>query len=91
MPDGRTNDVTIRRPEAIVAMADKIVAAGFRFECEMLSDYNTVSLTIFDPKREVDVAIELATNGPDVPRAVDYLIEAFLRGKIPAKQKASRA
>ena len=77
MPDGRAAEVSIDRPDEIAAKAQRIIAKGYRFECEMLSDRQTISLTITDPD-EGDVEIEVVENGPDVPLAVDRMIERFL-------------
>jgi hypothetical protein len=76
MPDGRAKQVSIDRPDEIAAKAQQIIAKGYRFECEMLSDWQTISLTITDPD-EGDVEIEVVENGPDVPLAVDRMIERF--------------
>lgn len=76
MPDGRESQVTIDRPDDIAAKAQEIIAAGYRFECEMLSDYTTISLTITDPD-EGDVEIEIVPNGPEVPVAIDNMIKRF--------------
>jgi len=75
MPDGRKTSVRIERSEAVATRAKEIVAAGFRFELEMLSDYKTVSLTIADDKE--DLAIEVVPNGPGVLIAVDRLVANF--------------
>lgn len=77
MPNGRQDTVWIERPDAVVEKAKTLRAAGFRFECEMLSDYQTISLTIHDPQAEEDVAIEVIPNGPAVPEAVDRMILGF--------------
>lgn len=74
-PNGRPVAVSIDRPEEISAKAAGIVALGFSFECEELMD-GTVSLTISHEDRG-DVAIELVPNGPDVPAAVDRLVNSF--------------
>lgn len=78
MPDGRKHSVSIDRPEEIEKMAQDIVNKGHRFECEMLSDYETCSFTIsaIDPD-EPDVAITIAKNGPDVPVKIDEMITKF--------------
>lgn len=76
MPDGRPHTVHIDRPDEIAAKAEAIIAQGLRFECEMLSDYSTISLTITDPENG-DVDIEVVPNGPDIPLAVDRLITRF--------------
>lgn len=78
LPDGRKRSVLIDRPKEIVEKARTLVRQGYHFECEMLNDYETVSLTIVDDSSDRgDVAIELAKNGPDVPVAVDRLIMNF--------------
>jgi hypothetical protein len=84
LPNGRRSTETIERPAPIAELASAIVAAGYRFECEMLGD-GTVSLTIADDN--ADHAIELCPNGPGIPAAVERLITGF---KIPAK-RARRA
>lgn len=85
MPDGRREQVWIDRPAPIEERAREIIAAGYRFECEMLSDYRTISLTIGDPVEEEDIEIELCQNGPAVPEAVDRLVTKFV---IPAKRRS---
>jgi len=75
MPNGRKEPVTIDRPDDVAAKAQAIIDRGFRFECEMLSDYSTVSLTIADD--DDDHEIEVVRNGPDVPLAIDRMIERF--------------
>lgn len=75
MPHGRKRKTHIERPEEIANKAQDIIEAGYRFECEILSDYKTVSLTIADD--DDDHAIEVVPNGPGVPKAVDRLIENF--------------
>lgn len=75
-PDGRIRETGISRPADVEAKAQEILNAGYRFECEELHTKD-VSLTIFDPEAEEDVAIELVPNGPAVPAAVDKLIMSF--------------
>jgi len=77
MPDGRQQQVVIDRPNEVVDKADELNRLGFRFELEMLSDYRTVSLTV--AKDDEDVEIELCDNGPEIPAAVDRLIERAYR------------
>ncbi|MEH2695620.1 hypothetical protein GFL93_12645 [Rhizobium leguminosarum bv. viciae] len=76
MPDGRPSDVRIDRPDHIAEKAQEILSKGFKFECEMLSDYRTISLTITHPK-DGDLEIEVVPNGPEVPVAIDRMIERF--------------
>lgn len=76
-PNGRRVEVDIDRPEEIERKAQQIIAAGYVFECEHLSTGHA-SLTIADPEKEEDVAIEVVMNGPDVPAAVDRLVSKFM-------------
>lgn len=71
MPDGRQQSVWIKRDERIEALAQEVIAAGWRFECEMLQT-REISLTVSDG--EEDVCIEVGPNGPEVPFAVDRLV-----------------
>lgn len=75
LPNRQSTRVTIDRPQAIAVMAGKIRDRGYRFEIEMLSDYRTISMTITDD--ECDHDIEVVPNGPEVPMAVDRMIERF--------------
>lgn len=78
MPDGQRNPQWIDRPPEVEARARELIALGFTFHCEMLSDYRTISLTIESPDEDDgDVAIELCPNGPDVLAAVDRLVMNF--------------
>lgn len=75
MPNGRKTTVTIDRPDDIADKAHNIISHGYRFECEMLFDYSTVSLTISDD--DDDHEIEVCQNGPDVPKRIDAMILRF--------------
>lgn len=77
MPDGRKSPVTIDRPQPISDLAESIIAKGYRFECEMLSDYATISLTISDDDADHD--IEVCPNGPEVPVRIDAMITRFAK------------
>lgn len=74
LPDGRAKEVSIERPAEIGLKAMEILARGWRFECEMLTN-GDVSMTVTDDDEDAD--IEVVPNGPDVPIAVDRLIERF--------------
>jgi hypothetical protein len=80
-PNGEKRDVTIERPDVVSDIAKRIIAAGYVLECEVLSDEQTCSFTIGDPREEIDVAIELCPNGPKVPVAVDKLITEFAKSR----------
>ena len=76
MPNGRRQEITVDRPAEVEKMAEAVIASGLRFEAEMLSDYQTVSLTAGDPAEGIDHFMELAPNGPKVLDAVDKLVRA---------------
>jgi hypothetical protein len=75
MPNGRKRPNAFPAPMEIVEKAWDIQMRGYRFEVELLSDYHTVSLTISDG--EQDVACELTSNDPELPKAVERLINNF--------------
>lgn len=72
-PDGRQRKITIDLPE-VQSKADAIIAAGFVFEIEVLSE-GTVSATISDDL--YDHSNVLASNSPDVPAAIAAMIMDF--------------
>lgn len=73
-PDGRKASVSIERPQAVMDKAERIIAAGYRFECEMLTT-GEVSFTISDD--DGDHAIQVCNNDAAVLEAVDRLIDGF--------------
>lgn len=73
-PSGRIVPVSVARPDDIAALATRIEAAGYHFECEMLAD-GTCSFTITNDDGDAD--IELSENGPAVHRAIDAMIQRF--------------
>lgn len=75
-PSGRPVSVSVNRPNDIAEKAMTIIDRGYRFECEQLADGH-VSLTISND--DGDFEIELVGNGPDVPIAVDRLIDRGVR------------
>jgi len=76
LPDGRRKPVSIERPDDVGAAAQRLIDQGYRFECEVLGDMKTVSLTVVSPDEdEGDIAIELCPNGPGLlGPAVDRLV-----------------
>ncbi len=77
MPDGRKSLQLIDMDEETENKAQEILDAGYAFEMEMLRDYKTCSFSIFDPRRDCDVAMEIAVNGPPVLVAIKKLIMDF--------------
>jgi hypothetical protein len=74
-PNGRQVQVFFQCQDPAVAdKAQRILAAGYRLECEELLT-GEVSLTIGN--EEEDLAWQLCPNGPEVPRAVSRLIMDF--------------
>jgi hypothetical protein len=75
LPDGRRVPVSIDVEPDIQALAEELMSAGHRFECEMLRT-GEVSFTVTaKEKDEPDIAIEVCANGPQVLVAVDNLVK----------------
>jgi len=74
-PDGRQRIMRFDVVGDLAVEAKKIMDAGLRFECEILST-DEVSLTVFDEGIGENVAIEICSNGPGVPIATARLIHA---------------
>lgn len=72
-PHGRSKPVVIERPKRIAEKADRVRLAGLSFEVEELLT-GEVSLTVADRSEGVDLFIEVVPNGPEVPEAVDRLV-----------------
>jgi hypothetical protein len=61
-------------PKSVAEKADKIIAAGYKMTCEILSN-GLVSLAI--EGKNCDVAIQVVPNGDQVPVAVEVMIDMF--------------
>ena len=84
MPRGRKVPMLVKRPEAIIKMANTVRTLGGVFEAEILTT-GEVSLTVhYDDE---DIAIAVVPNGPDVPGAVDELVKAAVDILAPAASK----
>lgn len=81
LPNGRKVEVIIDRPKDIYDKAMDIIKAGYRFEAEVLT-CGMVSLTIFHLIDEEDKDIEVISNRPEVPTAVDRMITRFWKSLI---------
>jgi hypothetical protein len=75
MPDGHQKPMSVKVEDAVSAFAQSLIAKGYRFECEMLSDYQTISLTVVNPEDTQDIAIVLCQNGPEVIPSVSKLVK----------------
>jgi len=82
-PDGRTRTVEFVVIGDMATKAEKLLKLGWRFEAEMLTT-GEVSLTVEDDEDECR-AIEIVPNGPEVPKAVDRLVN---RAAEAAKEKS---
>lgn len=72
LPNGRKSQVTIERSAEIEAKAQKIIEAGYDFECEMLRT-GEIHLDCCNTERQI--AVEVVPNGPEVVAAVDRIVE----------------
>lgn len=77
-PHGRKVMVDITRPEHIETMAKRLLDFGARFEIEQLMD-GTISMECVMGAEDEALAGELCPNGPEVPKAVDRMVEAAFR------------
>jgi len=77
MPNGHQTPVEIARPPEIEQLANELIAAGYRFEAELLMT-GVVSFEVVGPEDEegdpTSLAMGLVPNGPGVPEAVDALV-----------------
>jgi len=74
-PNGRTRPIEIDVPDEVGEKALKVIERGGKFEAECID--GDISLTCH--YEDEDIAIELCRNGPEVPKAVETLIEnAFM-------------
>lgn len=73
MPDGRLREVTTELPATLREAYMAMQQSGCRLEAEVLTT-GEVSVTIFDPKEEVDVDIEVVPNGPRVQTAIAAML-----------------
>lgn len=73
-PDGRRRAVMIERPPEINTKAMALIAQGFVFEIEMLRTGDII-MEILNRETEEVLAHEICANGPEVPLAVDRMVE----------------
>jgi len=72
----------------VEALAQQFIAAGGRFECEMLQTGHA-SLTLHEVDGEDrDIAIEVCWNGPEVPERVDALVRRSVAWRSGGEQHA---
>ena len=76
LPRGRKRAEEIDRPTDIEALAQRFIASGGWYECEILTTGH-VSLTACQhvDDEPLDVEIVVCQNGPEIPGAVDRLVK----------------
>jgi len=79
MPNGRRKTVSIERPTEVYQKAKALMLAGYRFEIEVLSTGEIHMDCSHGADDEGPVAVEVCANGPDVPIAVDRLVDTAAR------------
>jgi hypothetical protein len=75
-PDGRRRDEAIDRSAEVEALADKFIAAGGRYECEVLTTGHVSLTAAYDVNGEQqDIAIKVFTQRPGlIGEKVDELV-----------------
>ena len=74
-PNGRKRECVVSCPDTLRTNVQAIIDRGWRFEAEVLTT-DEVSLTVFDPETETNMAIQVGPNGSNVKRMVRELIKA---------------
>lgn len=75
-PNGKRVEMEIEVPDRFEETYEQIRTAGANLAGELLSN-GMVSLTIEDRLVEDDFDCELVANGPEVPKAMERLLERF--------------
>jgi hypothetical protein len=74
-PRGEKRAEEIERPAEIEEMAQRFIAWGGRYECEVLTTGHASLTAVAEVAgEEMDVCIVLCRNGPMVPEKVDELV-----------------
>ena len=73
MPDGRPKQIETELPVETQPFYESMLKHGCRIEMEVLTT-SEVSMTISDPVEEVDIDIEVVSNGPEVIEALSRLL-----------------
>lgn len=77
-PNGVTLHRTFEASREVEALADELVAAGYRFEVELLSSghvhMDCCGPVLHDRSDDGAIALELCDNGPPVEAAVERLV-----------------
>lgn len=75
LPDGRRELRTFDAGAEVNSLANELIGAGYRFECEVLRTGH-VHMDCCGPTREGDgpIALQVSSNGPEVVAAVEQLV-----------------
>ena len=73
LPNGQRTLQQVDRPEIIELIAHGLIARGVRFEIEILRTGEVSMEAVIGD--DTTLAIDIVKNGPDVPLAVDRLIQ----------------
>lgn len=84
LPNGLRKRVTIQRGSVLAQKAAEIKEAGYRLECKAEGN-GTVAVAIADHHADAIIASRCAANGPDVPLAVDAMINEFHAWLVSAR------
>jgi len=80
LPRGERRKTSIERPAEIEALADKFIAVGGWFECEVLTTGHASLTACMDrDDGDNDIEIEVVPNGPGIGEAVDRLVQRAVK------------
>lgn len=92
MPNGQRRDTSTHLPSSCRDAVDSMHEAGCRFEAEMLQT-GEISVTISDPKEEIDVDISVTGNGPEVQTGMIAMLErrSWEVNSVPSPSESATA
>ena len=80
LPNGRRQPQWIDRPAEVEAKAQRFIAAGGWYECEILTTGQVSFTACMNVNGEPqDIEFQICANGPDVLDAVDQLVDASFK------------
>lgn len=80
LPRGERKQTWIERDDDIEALAERFVAGGGWFECEVLTTgHASLTACMNRENGDNDIEIEVVPNGPGVGEAVDRLVKRAVK------------
>ncbi len=80
LPRGERKPTSIERSPEIEALADKFIAGGGWFECEVLrTGHASLTACMNRDDGDNDIEIEVVPNGPGIGEAVDRLVSRAVK------------